>query len=173
MRVLSKPDLHHKVKQQLTWSHLLLHIDTRTPVANSRGPRMISRYFSEYNPLLRDLFYLIVGKLNNICFAHVWCLTMLYLLRRRRRLHVALWGWWSLHDRLRWRRWRRWRMGVSSGRLVARWGRHRLTRSGHDVACLRRWVLGQDRRRSLIHRGRLRVLTGALPTQRHLAELGC
>lgn len=63
-------------------------------------------------------------------------------------------------------------MGVSSGRLVARRRRHRLTRGSHDVARLWRGVLGQDRGSSLIHGGRLRVLTGALPTQRHLAELG-
>lgn len=62
-------------------------------------------------------------------------------------------------------------MGVSSGRLVARRRRHRLTRGSHDVAGLRRGVLGQNRGRSLIHGGRLRVLTGALPTKRHLAEL--
>lgn len=63
-------------------------------------------------------------------------------------------------------------MGVSSGRLVARWRRHRLTRGSHDVAGLRRRVLGQHRRRGLVHGWRLGVLTGALPTQRHLAELG-
>lgn len=94
-----------------------------------------------------------------------------YLLRWR-RLHVALWGWWGLHDGLGWRRWWRWRMGVSSGRLVARRRRHRLSRGSHDVASLRRGVLGQHRGRCLIHGGRLRVLTGALPTQRHLAVLG-
>lgn len=64
-------------------------------------------------------------------------------------------------------------MGVSSGRLVARRRRHRLTRGSHYVAGLRRGVLGQHCGRSLIHGGRLRVLAGALPTQRHLAELGC
>ena len=64
-------------------------------------------------------------------------------------------------------------MGVSSGRLVARRRRHRLTRGSHDVAGLRRRVLGQNRGRSLIHGGGLRVLTGALPTERHLAELRC
>lgn len=63
-------------------------------------------------------------------------------------------------------------MGVSSGRLVARRRRHGLTRS-HDVAGLRRGMLGQHRGRSLIHRGRLRVLTGALPTQGHLGKLRC
>lgn len=62
-------------------------------------------------------------------------------------------------------------MGVSSGGLVARWRRHRLTRGSHDVAGLRRGVLGEHRGRSLIHGWRLRVLTGALPTQRHLGEL--
>lgn len=62
-------------------------------------------------------------------------------------------------------------MGVTSGRLVARWGWHRLTSGGHNVARLRR-VLGQHRWGSLIHGGRLRILAGALPTQRHLAELG-
>lgn len=55
-------------------------------------------------------------------------------------------------------------MGVSSGRLVTRRRRHRLTRGSHDVAGLRRGVLGQNRGRSLIHGGRLRVLAGALPT---------
>lgn len=60
---------------------------------------------------------------------------------------------------------------MTSGRLVARWGWHRLTSGGHNVARLRR-VLGQHCWGSLIHGGRLRVLAGALPTQRHLAELG-
>lgn len=60
---------------------------------------------------------------------------------------------------------------MTSGRLVARWGWHWLTSGGHNVARLRR-VLGQHRWGSLIHGGRLRVLAGALPTQRHLAELG-
>lgn len=101
---------------------------------------------------------------------HKLCRTA-YLLRRR-RLHVALWGRWGLHDRLGWWRWWRRRMGVSGGRLVGRWRRHRLTRGSHDEARLRRGVLGQHCWRSLIHGGRLRVLTGALPTQRHLAELG-
>lgn len=105
-----------------------------------------------------------VMSLNN----NLW--RTIYLLWWR-GLHVALWRWWGLHDRLGWRRWWRWRMGVSSGRLVARRRRHRLTRGSHDVAGLRRGVLGQNRGRSLIHGGRLRVLTGALPTKRHLAEL--
>jgi len=95
-----------------------------------------------------------------------------YLLRWR-GLHVTLWRWWSLHDRLRWRRWWRWRMRVSSSRLVSRWRGHRLTCSSHDVAGLRRGMLRQYRGRSLKHGGRLRVLTGALPAQRHLSELGC
>lgn len=64
-------------------------------------------------------------------------------------------------------------MGVSSGRLVTRRRWHWLTRGSHDIASLRRRVLGQHRGRSLIHGGRLRVLAGALPTRRHLAELGC
>lgn len=63
-------------------------------------------------------------------------------------------------------------MGVSSGRLVARRRRHRLTRGSHDVTGLWRGVLGEHCGRGLIHGWRLRVLTGALPTQRHLAELG-
>lgn len=63
-------------------------------------------------------------------------------------------------------------MGVSSGRLVTRRRWHRLTRGSHDVAGLRRRVLGQHSGRSLIHGGRLRVLAGALPTQRHLTKLG-
>lgn len=63
-------------------------------------------------------------------------------------------------------------MGVSGSGLVGRRRRHRLTRGSHDEARLRRGVLGQHRWRSLIHGGRLRVLAGALPTQRHLAELG-
>lgn len=62
-------------------------------------------------------------------------------------------------------------MGVSSGRLIARRRRHRLTRGSHDVAGLRRRVLSQHRGRRLIHGGGLRVLTGALPTQSHLGEL--
>lgn len=63
-------------------------------------------------------------------------------------------------------------MGVSSGRLVTRRRRHRLTRGSHDVTGLWRGVLGEHCGRGLIHGWRLRVLTGALPTQRHLAELG-
>lgn len=54
-------------------------------------------------------------------------------------------------------------MGVTGSRLVARWGSQWLTCSRHDVARLRRWVLGYNRG-SLIHGGWLRVLTGALPT---------
>lgn len=64
-------------------------------------------------------------------------------------------------------------MGVSCGRLVARRRWHGLASGGHDVAGLGRGMLGQHCRWSLIHGGRLRVLTGALPTQRHLAELRC
>lgn len=60
---------------------------------------------------------------------------------------------------------------MTSGGLVARWGRHWLASSGHDVAGLRRRVLGQHGGRSLVHGGRLGVLAGALSTQRHLAEL--
>lgn len=61
---------------------------------------------------------------------------------------------------------------MASGGLVARWGRHWLASGGHDVAGLRRGVLGQHGGRRLVHGGGLRVLAGALPTQRHLAELG-
>lgn len=64
-------------------------------------------------------------------------------------------------------------MGVSSGGLVTRRRWQRLTRSSHNVAGLRWGVLRQHWRSSLIHRGRLGVLTGALPTQCHLCELGC
>lgn len=86
-----------------------------------------------------------------------------YLLWLWRRLHVALWWGRSLHDLLGgWRRWR-WRMWVTGHGLVARWRRHWLTRSRHDVARLRRWVLGYYCW-SLIHGGWLRVLTGTLPT---------
>lgn len=96
---------------------------------------------------------------------------MPYLLRWR-GLHVALWGWRGLHDRLGWRRRWRWRMGVSSGRLVTRRRRHRLTCGSHDVSGLGRGVLGQHCGRSLVHGWRLGVLAGALPTQRHLCEWG-
>lgn len=99
-----------------------------------------------------------------------WRLKALYLLRRG-WLHVALWGRWSLHDRLWWRRWWRWWVRVSSGRLVARRRWHGLTRGSHDVTGLRWGVLGEHCWRSLIHWGRLRVLTGSLPTQCHLGEL--
>lgn len=94
-----------------------------------------------------------------------------YLLWWWWRLHVALWWGWGLHDLLGWWRWWRWRMGVTGSRLVARWRRQWLTRSRHDIARLR-WVLG-NHRWSLIHGGWLRVLTGALPTEGHLAKLGC
>lgn len=61
---------------------------------------------------------------------------------------------------------------MTSGGLVARRGWHRLASGGHNVAGLGRGVLGQHGRGSLVHGGGLRVLAGALPTQRHLAELG-
>lgn len=63
-------------------------------------------------------------------------------------------------------------MRVSGGGLVARRGSHGLACCGHDVARLGWGVLGQHSRRGLVHGRGLRVLTGPLPTQRHLAELG-
>lgn len=61
-------------------------------------------------------------------------------------------------------------MGMSCGSLVPRRGRHRLTCGSHNVASLRRGMLRQYSGRGLIHG--VGVLTGALPTQRHLIELG-